>query len=191
VTQRLVEALHAARPVEAVLPLLPTGPGVYAWWQTPSALPGVPGTPHPTDAVELLYVGIAPDEPKEGKPPSESNLRHRITRQHLGNSLGSSTLRRGLTSFLYEAQGWTATHPKRKPKLSPEHNRALTAWMKEHLRIAFVEHATPWTIEKDIIVAMQPPLNSKHNGSHDFYDELRRTRLALLADARQATANGR
>ena len=72
-TQRLVEALHAARPVEAVLPLLPAESGVYAWWQTPGALPGVQATEHPHEPLELLYVGIAPDEPRPDKPPSMSN----------------------------------------------------------------------------------------------------------------------
>ena len=80
--------------------------------------------------------------------------------------------------------------PGEKPVLPPEHNRALTAWMNQHLWIAFVEHPVPWTVEKEVIAAMQPPLNSKHNGTHAFYGDLRRARLALLAAARRATTEG-
>jgi hypothetical protein len=52
----------------------PTAPppthGLYAWWQVSGALPGVPGVPHPTEELELLYVGTAPRDAK-----SKSDLR--------------------------------------------------------------------------------------------------------------------
>ncbi len=190
VTQRLVETLQAARPVEAVLPLLPAESGVYAWWHTPGALPDVPGTPHPTDAVELLYVGIAPDEPKEGKPPSKSTLRSRVRENHLRNDSGKSTLRRALAAFLWQSHGWHPTQARTKVKLSLASERELTAWMRANLSLAFVEHPTPWSVEPGLIVAMRPPLNWKHNEGHPFRAELKRAGEAFRSAGRESAERG-
>ena len=51
----------------------PVTHGLYAWWQVLGALPGVPGVPHLTEPVELLYVGTAPRDAK-----SKSHLRKRL-----------------------------------------------------------------------------------------------------------------
>ena len=42
---------------------IPACPGFYAWWLVRGSLPGVPSHPHPRDdaALDLLYVGIAPN----------------------------------------------------------------------------------------------------------------------------------
>lgn len=178
--------LLSAKAIGDALADLPASPGLYAWWQTPAALPGAPGTPHPDVDLELLYVGIAPDKPREARrPPQPSDLRTRITKNHLSRSIGSSTLRRGLAAFLWQSSGWTpnATSSGR-PSLGPVHADALTAWMTEHLHLAVTLHAQPWLIERRVIAAMRPPLNSKHNKSHSFYDKLRTQRAAFASAAR-------
>ncbi len=65
----------------------------YAWWQTPGALPGVPGTAHPSAELELLYVGIAPKD-----AVSKSNLRKRLATHHRA-AIGSYTFRLDLTGL--------------------------------------------------------------------------------------------
>jgi hypothetical protein len=56
----------------------PTTHGLYAWWQTAGAVPGIAGTPHPSDpSIELLYVGTAPKD-----ATSNSNLRQRLANHH-------------------------------------------------------------------------------------------------------------
>jgi hypothetical protein len=97
--------------------------GFYAWWQTPGALPGVPGTPHPAAPLELLYVGIAPQD-----ATSKSNLRKRLT-NHYRSAIGSSTFRLDLTAFLWQPRGWVPYWTDR-PKLSDEHIAELAAWQR-------------------------------------------------------------
>jgi hypothetical protein len=73
----------------------PTKRGFYAWWQIAGALPGVPGTAHPSAELELLYVGIAPKDAL-----SMSNLRKRLAKHHRA-AIGSPTFRLDLTAFLW------------------------------------------------------------------------------------------
>ncbi len=85
----------------------PVTHGLYAWWQVSGALPGVPGVPHLTEPVELLYVGTAPRDAK-----SKSHLRKRLGNHHraaIGSicqacttarlAVQSPTLRRAETEF--------------------------------------------------------------------------------------------
>lgn len=189
VTQRLVEALQAARPVEEALPLLPAESGVYAWWQTPGALPGVTAPAHPHEPLELLYVGIAPDEPRPDKPPSKSTIHSRVKGHHLADRLASSTLRRALAAFLWQEHGWQPTYP-RKVETPKEANRELTAWMKASLSLAFVEHPTPWSVEPGLIRSMRPPLNWKHNNRHPFRPELKRAGEAFRSAGKESAERG-
>ena len=74
----------------------PKTPGLYAWWMTPGALPGIAGPRHPSsDAGELAYVGLA------------SDLRRRVGGNHIGGRTGQSTLRRGLAALLLTSEGFT------------------------------------------------------------------------------------
>src|SRR5438034_11490845 len=101
----LIEKLTAepVEPARARLPAAqggaPAEPGFYAWWLTDQmALPDVPTSPHPTQMkLGLVYIGIAPRD-----PTSAETIRSRIVEKHLGNALGSSTLRRVLAALLWE-----------------------------------------------------------------------------------------
>jgi GIY-YIG catalytic domain len=158
----------------------PQAAGLYAWWQSPGALPGVPGTPHPHEPVELLYVGTAPES-----ATSRSNLRKRLT-QHHRYAIGSSTFRRALTAFLWEREGWTPYRTNR-PVLPADQLDALRTWQGEHLRVQWVEADAPWDIEPAVIRAMRPPLNRDHNQHHPFYAELVAARRRLHDAARAGT----
>jgi len=73
----------------------------------PASMPGGSGVDLPCRRSQLgegglAYVGIAPN----GKRSSAS-IRSRVLGDHLGNAIGSSTLRRGLAAFLWEANDWT------------------------------------------------------------------------------------
>src|SRR5689334_13032085 len=80
---------------------LPESAGLYAWWVSPRAIPGVAGPAHPLQPFELLYVGIAPKDAK-----STATLRSRVRGQHLGGNIGSSTFRQSLAALLLEEQAW-------------------------------------------------------------------------------------
>lgn len=80
--------------------LIPAVSGIYGWWFD-GELPALPleGTLKKGDH-RLLYVGIAPQAPSMAGRISQSNLRKRICRNHLGNRIASSTLRRTLAALL-------------------------------------------------------------------------------------------
>src|SRR4051812_15272968 len=73
---------------------LPASPGLYAWWMQPGAVPGVSGPMHPTEKVQLLYVGIAPS-----RPSSSATLRSRVVGQHVRGNIGASTFRLSLAAL--------------------------------------------------------------------------------------------
>jgi hypothetical protein len=158
---------------------LPETHGLYAWWMTPGAIPGLKGPRHPTEKLELLYVGIAP---KDGR--SNASLRSRIRGQHLGGNIGSSTFRQSLAALLFEDLGWITRLSGSRAQLIPEHNRARSEWQRERLRLAWVERPRPWTIEGRVIALMQPPLNLADNASQPMYRRLRALRAQLRNAAR-------
>jgi hypothetical protein len=157
---------------------LPATHGVYAWWMAPGAIAGVAGPAHPSEKLELLYVGIAPKDAR-----SKATLRSRIRGQHLGGNIGSSTFRQSLAALLFQDHGWLTSSSGSRTQLIPEHNRALSDWQREHLRLAWVERPSPWTVEARVIALMQPPLNLAHNASHGMYGRLTELRAKLRESA--------
>ena len=156
----------------------PKAPGLYAWWQTPAALPGVPGTPHPTDpAFELLYFGTAPKDAM-----SKSNLRKRLGNHHR-SAIGSSTFRLDLAAFLWKSEGWQPCWTDR-PKLPAPDLTELGVWQSAHLQVQWVECAQPWKMEKTVVHAMRPPLNRDHNEHHPAYPAVGDARDSIRAAAR-------
>lgn len=104
----------------------PARPGIYAWWLADkAALPSVPTPVHPTQPkLGLLYIGIAPND-----DASAETIRSRLLTKHLGNALGSSTLRRALAALLWEDEGWHPhATPAGKPALPSEACAAKAPW---------------------------------------------------------------
>jgi hypothetical protein len=157
---------------------LPERAGLYAWWMAPGAIPALTGPGHPAEQLELLYVGIAPKD-----PGSSATLRSRICGQHLGGNIGSSTFRQSLAALLFEDLGWTTRWSGSRAQLSPGDNRALSAWQRDYLRLGWVEHPRPWTVEGRVIAIMQPPLNLAGNASHPLCRQLKELRLRLRGSA--------
>ena len=129
---------------------LPATSGIYAWWADPAVLPALPGPPHTADAsTRLLYIGKA------------SNLRGRVTQNHLGYS-GSSTLRRTLAGLLLATEGYQTRWTTTRVVLIDADEARLTAWMYAHLRLTWCQHAAPAEVEPKIISTLGPPLNLDH-----------------------------
>ena len=164
---------------------LPEQHGVYAWWVSPGGIPGVKGPAHPTELFELLYVGIAP---KDGK--SKATLRSRIRDQHLGGNIGSSTFRQSLAALLFEEEGWITRRSGTRSQLIPEHNRALSEWQRDRLRLVWVERPRPWEIEGRVIALMHPSLNLADNAPHPLYLRLKWLRAKLRASSPMVKATG-
>ncbi len=157
---------------------LPERSGLYAWWMSPGAVPDVKGPEHPAAPFELLYVGIAAKNAE-----SRATLRSRIRGQHLAGNIGSSTFRQSLAALLFQEQRWTTRWSGSRTQLSPEDNRALSVWQREHLRLAWVERPRPWVVEARVIDLMRPPLNLAGNASHPLYGQLKHLRVKLRDSA--------
>jgi GIY-YIG catalytic domain-containing protein len=159
-----------------------TARGIYAWWLAISdALPGVPTTPHPSESVGLLYVGIGPGSARS----LNRTLRDRF-RDHTTKNTGASTLRLVLAAFLFESQGWQP-YWRDRPLLRKGDNIALSAWQATNLLVQWTRFADPWEIEADVVDVMRPPLNRDHNERHEFYSKVGAARAHFRAVAR---ANG-
>lgn len=160
--------------------LIPDIAGIYGWWfDTP--LPGVllDGT-LAIGKNRLLYVGIAPRKPSAAGSASKSTLRHRISRNHLGNRIGSSTLRRSLASLLREELSLAISRPGRKAMMSREHENLLTEWMIAHASVSILPHDCAWDIEEQLVALGAPlfPLNMR-GANHEFVSTLRALRNGI------------
>ena len=166
-------------PVGAAEPRVPTGPGLYAWWAGPGALPGIAGPPHPSvSGLELLYVGIG------------AGLRARMVDRHVRGGTGASTLRRSLAALLMDEEGlrtrWTTT----RVVLVPEDERRLTQWIRTRLSVTWCEHPDPDGVEPAVIALLGPPLNLDHNAGHASYRTVKAARAAWRASAGHKPAGG-
>lgn len=152
--------------------------GIYTWWLiNPDVLPAAPATPYPDSHAGLLYLGIGP-----ASASSRRTLRQRF-RDHATGDPGRSTLRCSLASLLWRSHGWTPIWTDRAT-LSASDNAQLTEWMRENLRVRWVEAPHPWQVEPELVNLATPPLNIDHNRSHPFYAELRQARSTFRETAR-------
>jgi hypothetical protein len=161
---------------------VPIEPGLYAWWAPAGAIPGVAGPAHPTDALELLYVGIA-----RSGPASKSTLRSRVVGNHIRGTTGQSTLRRSLAALLSEREGWRSRWTTR-PVLISEDELRLSEWMGGTLRLTWAACPEPWTVEAAVIEQLQPPLNQADNRAHPLYRYVKDARSRWRAEARRGDA---
>ncbi|MEU2349849.1 GIY-YIG nuclease family protein [Modestobacter sp. NPDC049651] len=178
------EVLSALRsePVElaSVPASVPAEPGLYAWWASFGAVPGISGPRHPVADVQLLYVGIAPNS-----AASKATLRSRVVGDHIRGTTGESTLRRSLAALLSEQQGWRSRWTSR-PVLVNRDELRLSEWMGERLRLSWAVHPEPWTLEAAVIAELEPPLNQADDSAHPLYEHVRDARRRWREAAKTA-----
>jgi hypothetical protein len=178
-----VQALTSGLQPLAHASELPHAHGFYAWWGKTGCIERVRSFPNaaPTqrDGYDLLYIGIAP-----GRMTSKSTVRTRVVGNHIAGNLAASTLRRALAAVLIDHE--LVLDPVRRSKkvVLPTHkNDELTQW--QHANLKLTSHAVerPWELERGVIKALAPPLNSQFNQEHPFYPTLRALRAALASRA--------
>ena len=164
---------------------VPRAGGVYAWYfdEIP---PGVPidGCHKAADGEVLLYVGIAPKEPKLTRKPSTRTLRDRL-RDHLVGNAEGSTLRLTLGCLLASQLGIQLRRVgsgKRYTFTNPG-EIVLDRWLASHAHIAFAAVERPWEVESKLLSMMSLPLNLSGNISHSFQVYLSRVRAVAKAEA--------
>lgn len=164
---------------------VPAVPGVYAWYFD-SIPPGVPTEScHRLDGWTRLYVGISPGRPPQnGKPPSKQSLRHRIRYHYRGNAAGS-TLRLTLGCLLSDVIGTELRRVGSGQRLTfASAETALSDWMDQHARVAWMPHPEPWLPEHALIAAWVLPLNLDQNIHSPFRAELSQRRAEARSRAR-------
>lgn len=156
--------------------IVPRQKGIYSWWMTPGSVPGLSGTYHPhRPALQLLYVGIA------SKPTSD--LRQRLT-THIGGTSRRSTQRLSLAALLAEEYGWSSAMVSGRPALAPEFESQLGSFMAQHLRVSWLIHDDPKSVEDSVIKRLMPPLNLDGNSSHAAYSYVKAKRAAFRSKVR-------
>jgi hypothetical protein len=164
---------------------IPALPGVYGWYF--DELPGefaIDGC-QSCEGMPLLYVGICPAKPAEGKVSSPGrHLRSRI-RSHLRGNSDASTLRFSLGSLLRERLGLRLIpSPSGRLNWGTDGEGRLSAWMAEHARVVWVATPEPWTLEDHLIKTLDLPLNLKGNLSHPFSPVLSAARASARANTK-------
>ena len=134
---------------------------------------------HQTEFGNLLYVGIAPREPRRSdSQPSKQNLRKRIRNHFRGNASGS-TLRLTLGSLLSAELGIQLRRTGDSGRLTFGDGEAvLSEWMGEHARVCWLVEPAPWVIESKLISELVLPLNLDQNRRSRFHAALSAARSA-------------
>lgn len=152
---------------------VPAAAGVYAWYfdKVPARVP-VDGC-QTVDGHSLLYVGISPKGPgSNGLIPSRQTLRTRVRYHYRGNAYGS-TLRLTLGSLLAAELGIQLRLVGSGTRLTFSAGEgALSDWMSRHARVCWMETASPWLLEHDLIDNVVLPLNLDQNNHSSFRKEL-------------------
>jgi len=62
----------------------------------------------------------------------------------------------------------------------------LTQWMAEHVLVSWVARPKPWLFERELIAALDVPLNMRDNERNRFHHELKRLRRAAVLKANKS-----
>jgi hypothetical protein len=140
---------------------------------------------HTLSGFTLLYVGIAPKAPPvNGKAPSKTSLRQRVTYHLKGNAQGS-TLRLTLGCLLANRLGiqlQRVGNGKTRTFTNPGEQR-LDAWMADHARVVWVATDQPWQLEEKLITDLSLPLNLAGNSAQPYCKTLKAIRSAAAVKA--------
>jgi hypothetical protein len=164
---------------------VPAGPGVYGWY--------FKELPYPIDTrgcvvrgdLTLLYAGISPKAPpRDGRAGSRRTLRSRICYHYRGNAEGS-TLRLTLGCLLDQRLGLQLRRVGSGTRLTfADGEQALSAWMADNAYVAWLETPAPWAAERELIAAVDLPLNLDQNRRNAFHVDLTLRRARARAAAR-------
>jgi hypothetical protein len=133
----------------------------------------------------LLYVGISPSAPPtNGKAASKRSLSHRL-RYHMRGNAEGSTLRLTLGCLLADQLGIELRRVGTGTRLTfSTGEERLSQWMDENARVVWKVCKEPWKLEKQLIVAVNLPLNLDLNNAHTFFPALFALRRAARVNAR-------
>lgn len=181
--ESLIESPCLCRPLELLSGerQQPTHPGLYAWYfdRLPDLVPTQDCVRHRGRV--LAYIGISPSRPTKKRASGKRQTVWKRLQGHLRNNASGSTLRLTLGCLLADELGLELRPtPSGRLTFGTGEDR-LSDWLDSHARLAFVRHATPWTVERSLIRSVSLPLNLRDNDAHPFHETL----SALRARHRQ------
>jgi GIY-YIG catalytic domain-containing protein len=143
--------------------LPPRSPGVYAWFfeRVP---PGVPTDSCVIrDGATLLYVGISPKNRR-----TKGTLQDRLW-SHFEGIAEFSTLRTTLGCLLEAELGAVLRRVgSGKTQSFAGKESALSEWMADHARVAWIETPKPWLLEDHLLKTLSLPLNIQGNANQSL-----------------------
>ncbi|GEM_PF-549495 len=137
-------------------------PGLYAWWVDEAGAAELGRGLEVELRAGRIYVGQAGAASSQAGIPSAATLRSRIGRNHLGGRVRSSTLRRTLAGILAGPLGLRIAGEKELDEASEDR---LSAWMAARLSLAVWPAPSDvplGELEKQVVQALEPPLNRGH-----------------------------
>ncbi|WP_373282406.1 GIY-YIG nuclease family protein [Conyzicola nivalis] len=171
------DELVTAAPVSPLETGVVASSGIYAWWDTRSALAS--RWPHAfplVDSSRPLYVGVA----------AKQSLSSRVVETHLLTTRRSA-LRCSLSALLsepLELLPGAVRHPRGgKFGLEKSQESRLTEWMVTNLRVTWVEHSEPGSVEKPIIRDTLPTLNFTYATGSPYRARMKALRMEFRASA--------
>ena len=160
--------------------LPPRSPGVYAWFfkRVPPTVPIDLCVDR--DESTLLYVGISPKNDK-----TKGTLQDRLW-SHFEGIAEFSTLRTTLGCLLEDELGTILRRVgSGKTQTFVEKESALSGWMADNARIAWIETPKPWVLEDHLLKVLSLPLNIQGNATHPFCVRLRELRKKAVRRAEE------
>ena len=132
--------------------------GLYSWWADAEARTLIGGILE-IEMPDLVYAGQAGATRWPSGLASTATLASRIRGNHINGNASSSTFRLTVSALLLDPLGLKVAKPGR---LTSESNRAVSEWVKAHLRVAVVacdDRDTLGKIEDAVLELLDPPLN--------------------------------
>lgn len=132
--------------------------GLYSWWADADARTLI-GSTLKIEMSDLIYAGQAGATRWPSGTTSTATLATRIRGNHINGNASSSTFRLTISAGLLDPLRLTVAQPGR---LTSESNRAVSEWVKAHLRVAVVacdDRDRLGKIESAVLEVLDPPLN--------------------------------
>ena len=137
-------------------------PGLYVWWVDDAGAADLSRGLGLAVAPGRIYAGQAGATFWPSRKNTDNKLGKRIGQMHLGGKVRGSTFRHTLAAILYEQLG---VQVRASMRITPASEKALTAWMCEHLSVAVYSHEdrdTLSSLEHVMLQRLNPPLNLSH-----------------------------
>ena len=137
------------------------------------------------DGHRLLYAGISPRRPPKPGDESKRNLRKRA-QDHICKDAYGSTLRLTVGCLLTERLEIELRRvgSGTRETFTATGEAILSDWIARNMRMSFIEHDEPWTVESGIIGSLDLPLNIDHNAHNPQCKFVRDARARCKAHAR-------